>query len=541
MKKKKKNKTRNLLILVAVLAAACGGYYGLSRYNAAQEAAESAAAEAEEEAGPSLLGLTGNICRISYETQEGEAISLVRKEEQWTREDDVRFPVNQSTAGTLADTLAGAKQQREIPDASSQLADYGLDAPSAQVTVEDDTGASVVLLVGAENTAAGGCYAMLEGSGQVYLTTSSLADAFTDGWLDLIQVDDGPGIGSEAVQDVTVAQGGSTQYLLYQSAGWPMYDWTEKANLFFQKEDGSYMPVDSDVQSSLLSDIGGFSYDAVEVYQATEEDRAAAGLAEPAAVINVHYTKEETVTIKAEEEGEEDTTETVETDAQFVLYVGNYNQEEDTYSVAYEGGSNILSMAASGLEDLLDLNPRTLASLTPADIANTSVDQIEVSYGGATQTLDIERVEVPVETEASESSEDASTETEASDSSEEEEPETETQVTYYLDGTELEQDVFLTYTDALKISGQRMVEEGEALSQEAQAQVQDGTLTVVYHRNVSACPTVTLTYIPYNQDYYQVSVNGEEPSIVVNIRDVEKVLDIFQNGPEAEMETEAAE
>ena len=56
------------------------------------------------------------------------------------------------------------------------------------------------------------------------------------------------------------------------------------------------------------------------------------------------------------------------------------------------------------------------------------------------------------------------------------------------------------------------------------------SFTVTYHRNVEAFPTVTITYIPYNENYYQVSVNGAEPSIVVNIRDVESLIQIFQNG-----------
>ena len=533
--KKKRKKTRNLLILLAVLVVACGGYYGLARYNAALEAAESAAAESEEEAGPSLLGLSGTINHISYQV-DGETISLVLQDEQWYREDDESFPLDQTTVTTLVSTLSDAEQEQEIPDAASSLADYGLEEPSAQVTVGDDTGASVVLLVGDENTAAGGCYAMLQDSGQVYLTTSSLVDAFTDGWLDLIQVDEGPEIASENVQNVTVAQGDTSRYLQYESAGWPEYDYTESANLFLQKADGGFMPVDSSAQSSILSEISGISFDAVEVYAATEEDRAAAGLSSPSAVITINYTKEETVTIKADEEGEEDTEETVETDAQFVLYVGNYDEENGTYSVAYEGGTNILSMLDSDLEMLLNLNERTLANLSPSNIADTSVDSIEVSYGGETQTLSIERVEVPVETEEETEAGDSETEADTSEatSEESEEVETETQVTYYLDGAEISSDDFRTYSDALEIAGARVLEEGEALP------VENAELTVVFHRNVEAYPTVTISYIPYNENYYQVSVNGEEPSLVVNIRDVQNVIAIFQDGVEA-AETEAAE
>ena len=64
---------------------------------------------------------------------------------------------------------------------------------------------------------------------------------------------------------VTVAQGDTSRYLQYESAGWPEYDYTESANLFLQKADGGFMPVDSSAQSSILSEISGISFDAVEV------------------------------------------------------------------------------------------------------------------------------------------------------------------------------------------------------------------------------------------------------------------------------------
>ena len=51
-------------------------YKRQARYNAALEAAESAAAESEEEAGPSLLGLSGTINHISYQV-DGETSRCV--------------------------------------------------------------------------------------------------------------------------------------------------------------------------------------------------------------------------------------------------------------------------------------------------------------------------------------------------------------------------------------------------------------------------------------------------------------------------------
>ena len=132
----------------------------------------------------------------------------------------------------------------------------------------------------------------------------------------------------------------------------------------------------------------------------------------------------------------------------------------------------------------------------------------------------MERKEAAEETTAaeSESAGDGSTEETTAEAA------TKTEVTYYLDGEEITAEAFQKYQKALKMEGQRVLEEGEALP------VSSDSFTVTYHRNVEAFPTVTITYIPYNENYYQVSVNGAEPSIVVNIRDVESLIQIFQNG-----------
>ena len=511
---KKKKKSRNLILLLILLLLACAGYYALTKYNAAQEAKET-----ESEVGAEkLLGLTGTINRISYEAG-GETVSLTQADSTWRREGDENYPVSQGSVSSILSTLKAAEKQKEIPDATSKLADYGLDAPAVKVTVGDDTGASEVLLIGDVNTTAGGCYGMIEGSGQVYLTDSALASAFDKGWMDLLAVDNGPEISSTKIKDITIEKGGQTQYLKYEAAGLPENDYTEKANLFYQKEDGSFLPFGAAAQSSILNKIGAISYKSVTAYQPTEEEKAAAGLSEPTAVITIRYTEEETVTKKAETEGEEDTTETVESEKQFVLNVGNYDEENGQYFVSYEGGSTILTMDDDNLSAILELNERTIANLNPNEIADTSIDGVDLTYGGVTKALTVERKEVTEEkTATAESTGDGSTEETTAETA------VKTEVTYYLDGEEITAETFQKYQKALKIEGQRVLEEDEALP------VSGDIFTVTYHRNVEAFPTVTITYIPYNENYYQVSVNGAEPSIVVNIRDVESLIQMFQNG-----------
>ncbi|WP_434310984.1 DUF4340 domain-containing protein [Hominifimenecus sp. rT4P-3] len=507
---KKKKKARSLILLLVLLLAACGGYYALTKYNASQEEAESGKSEENEK----LLSLTGGITSLSYEWA-GEKVSLSLTDSKWKREGDENYPVNQSSVSSMVSTLKAAEKQKEIPGAADALGDYGLDAPKARVTIGDDTGASEVFLIGNENPTAGGCYSMAEESGKVYLTDAALATAFDQGWAELLAIDDGPGIGSTKVREITVEAGGETKRLKYEPAGLPEYDYTEKANLFYQKADGTYLPVSSTMQSSILNQISSLSYQSASAYQPTEEEKAIAGLTEPAAVITIRYVEDETVTKKAEKEGEEDTTETVEREKAYVLSIGRYDEEKNQYQAAYQGGSTILTISGDTVRPLLDVDERTIANVSPNEIADTSIDRIDLTYQGEIKTLTIERKEVEEETTGAET-EAAEGETEAAA--------TKKEVTYYLDGEEIAAETFQKYQSAFRIEGQRILEEGEAL-----LDVQP-EFTVTYHRNTETFPTVTISYIPYNENFYQVAVNGAMPSIVVNIRDVEQLIQLFRDG-----------
>ena len=76
----------------------------------------------------------------------------------------------------------------------------------------------------------------------------------------------------------------------------------------------------------------------------------------------------------------------------------------------------------------------------------------------------------------------------------------------------------------LKIKGARLLEDGETALPLSAAE-----LTVTYHRNTEYFSTVTIAYIPYNSNYYQVSVNGAAPAMVVSIRDVQSLTSYLES------------
>ncbi len=172
-----------------------------------------------------------------------------------------------------------------------------------------------------------------------------------------------------------------------------------------------------------------------------------------------------------------------------------------------EGSASIFTMDASDLDTLLTVTVAQTANLSPNNITDSTVDQIIFTMDDKTLVLAIERTEVDVETEEA-------------DDEESTEEETETQVIYLLDGEEISATDFQTIWSLLGITAERVLEEDEAVSELA-------AITVTYIRNSEYFSEITVEYIPYNSNYYQVSVNGEDPSVVVNIRDVENLMEIF--------------
>ncbi len=503
---KKKKKQNTLLFLLLVLAVATLGYFALCRYNETLEATE----EEEEEESETLLSLSGTISRISYE-YEGERITLVLDEnDSWVREDDTEFPITQSYVTSMVSALSEASVQREITtDETADLSEYGLDTPIFAISVEDDEVTSQTIILGNIYSTVGGIYALLAGETRVVLTGTSLGTCFAYGWMDLISVDSAPSISTTQIVSITMEQGKETREIVYLSDGLPSVDYTESSTLFWHLSDDSYLPIYTTTGSTLLSVITGLSYDSVAVYQASSKELESYGLTSPTAVITVNYTEDVTETTETtDEDGETtETSVTVTYDRVYILTIGSYDEDSNIYYVMVEGSASIFTMDASDLDTLLTVTVAQTANLSPNNITDSTVDQIIFTMDDKTLVLAIERTEVDVETEEA-------------DDEESTEEETETQVIYLLDGEEISATDFQTIWSLLGITAERVLEEDEAVSELA-------AITVTYIRNSEYFSEITVEYIPYNSNYYQVSVNGEDPSVVVNIRDVENLMEIF--------------
>ncbi len=504
MEKKNQHRGRNLLLLVLILAVCCVGYVVLRQTGGEEETEET-----EEEEAEALLSLA-DVVSLSYE-REGEEIGLSYSEdaESWQRSGMEDFPVDSQTVSSMVSDLTGAKILRVISGDGSDLEEYGLENPACTVTLQDSGGESAVLYIGDENSLAGGTYVQLGGDDRILMTDEVLATTFNYGWVDLASVDEGPDIDDSEVNSLEVVQGEKAVSFVYDAEGRPEADATGSEKLFLMTEDGA-CAISSDWEEDILDAVQDFSYTFLAAYRPEEDERAAFGLDDPTAVITVQYTTTEEVESEdgdGEDESEEDDDEesepeTITEEHTYVLTVGAYEEETDCYYVQHDDSSSIFTMSASVLETLLDLDVTQMRPLNPAAVEADSIESFEVSLEGTTRTYAIERKAV--------TGTDGETE-------EEEEPET----SYTLDGESIEESEYEAALEAVTdLDGVRLLMDGEALEADAE-------ITIVFHRNVEAYPTVTIELIPYNENYYQLALNGGEPYMVVDIGNVERLKQTF--------------
>ena len=159
-----------LLALLAVLAVLCGGYFVVT--NMTQK-------EAVIETGGSfeVAGLTPDeITSMAWQNGD-ETIRLVRADGVWSLDGEANFPLKQDVADELASDIAALEATHTVTG-GADAADYGLDEPSFTVTVENDSGDTLVYRMGAKNDVTGEYYLRFSENDAIYTIATSLAATF---------------------------------------------------------------------------------------------------------------------------------------------------------------------------------------------------------------------------------------------------------------------------------------------------------------------------------------------------------------------------
>ena len=93
---------KGLIILLAVLLVLCIVYFALRSYNQSQKEAEQAKAEAEK---IQVVDIE-NPVEITYSSEDGSSVSLVKEDDTWHLKDDTETALVQDTIENIADTVS---------------------------------------------------------------------------------------------------------------------------------------------------------------------------------------------------------------------------------------------------------------------------------------------------------------------------------------------------------------------------------------------------------------------------------------------------
>jgi hypothetical protein len=161
-------KLRGLLAGTVILAALAAGVY----FSNKQKSAE--AAKPPTDAAPKILALPdGDVTKIALKKHDADEIILEKNAAgKWQITFPKPYGADQDAAGQLASAVGTVNSDKLIEDKASDLANYGLKAPNAEIDITTKKGAIKKLRIGDDAPANGGTYVALDGDPRVFTVPS---------------------------------------------------------------------------------------------------------------------------------------------------------------------------------------------------------------------------------------------------------------------------------------------------------------------------------------------------------------------------------
>ena len=506
-------KSTKLVSAVVVLAVLGGVYVGLSTYVSKEEKSESSS---EEESKTEVFSVkTDDIKSLEFIVDKKE-VTFEKKDDSWVKKDETAFPVNQTTLDSAASAIETVEADRVLEDVEN-LAEYGLDSPSNTVIVDTADG-TTKLNIGDENTSTNQYYISRDDDDStVYVVAADTVSPFMDSLYDYAQGEDFPTIDSSTVKKVQVSENKDSYVLEENSDG---ATWDVSGDGSSDKESA-----DTTAAGNVTSGLGSFAFDQFVNYNA--EDLSQYGLDKPYATITVDYQEEvKNDGTDSTESGENDSTasesdsensDTTDTDSssedadsktttvdkQLVIYVGDEAGDGSRYVTV--DNKQIYTMSTDTLSAVIDKTPSDLWSLIVNYLSVKNLDQIQVTYGETTNTVNVSR------------------ETSTDDDGNEKET-----TTYQLDGEEIESTTFTTfYNKLINMAGQKRLTE-------AYTPAADPEMTAVF--TDSDKNQTTVTFYTYDTNYYAAVVGDKV--FLVNKMTVKEMFNAYETMVNGETETE---
>lgn len=510
-------KSTKLVSAVVVLAVLGGVYVGLNTYVSKEEQTESSS---EEENKTEVFSVkTDDIKSLEFIVDKKET-TFEKKDDSWVKKDETAFPVNQTTLDSAASAIEKVEADRVLKKVDD-LTEYGLDSPSNTITVDTSDG-TTKFNIGDENTSTNQYYITKDDDDNtVYVVAASTVTPFMDSLYDYAQGEDFPTIDSSTVKKVQVSEDKDSYVLEENSDG---ATWDVSSDGSSDKE-----TADTTAAGNVTSGLGNFAFDQFVDYNA--EDLSKYGLDNPYATITVDYQEEVEDTSSdssesdstASESDSKDTegdeadstdasddssssedTKTTTVDKQLVIYVGDEAGDGSRYVTV--DNKQIYTMSTDTLSAVIDKTPSDLWSLIVNYLSVKNLDQLQVTYGGTTNTVNVSR-----ETTTDDDGNDKET------------------TTYQLDGEDIESTTFTTFYNKLtNMAGQKRLTD-------TYTPATDPEMTVVF--TDSDKNQTTVTFYTYDTNYYTAVVGNKV--FLVNKMTVKEMFNAYETMVNGETKTEA--
>ena len=507
MAKKSKKKNTITIVLLLLLVVAMGAAYFLLVNKDDSDDTSDTDTETEDTSVELSAYETDQVSSLTFDNGT-LAMTLLYDGENWTDEADPDFPVYKAKANTMVKAVANLTATQQVTDAPEDIAEYGLDNPALTVQIGLNDGTSFGLKLGDKLVTDEGYYAMAEGDPAVYVVAKSVYNSFNIELSDLTQQEETPSFTTDQILALKIE---SEEYgnfeILYDTEN--EYDYSENGMYPWTIFQPYKVPVSGDSTNitTLLENYTSFSFSECVNYNA--QDLSVYGLEEPSAVLTMTYIPETEETEESEEETE-DAAEEVEVDPEvYTLYFGDVN--ESGYCYVRQNDSNaVYTMSQSNVETLLEVDAFAQVNILPALLYITACDSIEIELEGEKYEAVIEHITVTDE-----------------DGEEEEEE------VFYFQGIEAtDETAFRTFYQQL-IGFTIETELPEDWSDEGL----NPFLTMVFHKNTGKYREVTIEFLPYNDNFYAVRVNGTA-TFAADARDINSLKEVIRTYNPAEAEEE---
>ena len=321
-----------------------------------------------------------NISQVSIEN-DGVLYTFVKEEDTWKYAEDENLPLNQDIISNIISGLTSVKAQRELMDVEN-FADYGLSEPKLRATITAKNNEQTVLNFGDDNEAISGTYMSIGNNEKIYLVNSSLKTDLQFEKNDLAKMEELPQIAVGNIKKIEISSESGVKTLQEEEVGglWTLY-----------KEDGSQVSVDTSKVNDYMNYFSSLSLMKFISYDIS--DLSAYGLDNPKKITVSYEEEQESKDASEETKGEDAEEEPIMVAKEFVLLIGS-TDEDGNYYVKTADSSYIYTMAASTVDEMMNLASDELVSSLVTDYSLADLDKVTIERTGETYVLTREETEV---------------------------------------------------------------------------------------------------------------------------------------------------